>query len=232
MEHSRGTGCDRLSGMGGPPSIPFPTVKRLSLYLREIDRLQARGDTRVSSRQLGAALGFTDTQIRKDLSLFGQFGQAGIGYLLIPLGERLREILGKDRIWRTAVVGAGRLGQAIISYGPFAREGFQIAAVFDADENLVGETVEGQTILPMDRLEEVISDRQILLGIVSVPQEAAQDVADRLVEAGVLGLLNFAPTRLDVADRASVASVDFSSRLERLAFQVSVGMKGTVDVEE
>ena len=207
-------------------------MKRLSLYLREIDRLQARGDTRVSSRQLGAALGFTDTQIRKDLSLFGQFGQAGIGYLLIPLGERLREILGKDRIWRTAVVGAGRLGQAIISYGPFAREGFQIAAVFDADENLVGETVEGQTILPMDRLEEVISDRQILLGIVSVPQEAAQDVADRLVEAGVLGLLNFAPTRLDVADRASVASVDFSSRLERLAFQVSVGMKGTIDVEE
>ncbi len=212
--------------------IPFPTVKRLSLYLREVDRLQARGDTRVSSRQLGKTLGLTDTQIRKDLSLFGQFGQAGIGYLLTPLGERLREILGKDRVWRTAVVGAGRLGQAIISYGPFAREGFQIAAVFDADPGLVGKTVEGQEILSMEKLEEIISDHQILLGIVSVPQEAAQAVADRLVDAGVLGLLNFAPTRLDVADRASVASVDFSSRLERLAFQVSLGLKGMIDVEE
>lgn len=218
--------------MSRRPPIPFPTVKRLSLYLREVDRLQARGDTRVSSRQLGAALGLNDTQIRKDLSLFGQFGQAGIGYLLAPLGERLREILGKDRIWRTAVVGAGRLGQAIISYGPFAREGFQITAVFDADPDLVGKTVEGQVILPLDRLEEVIGARQILLGIVSVPQEAAQEVANRLVDAGVLGLLNFAPTRLDVTDRASVASVDFSSRLERLAFQVSVGLKGTIDAEE
>ena len=218
--------------MSRRPPIPFPTVKRLSLYLREVDRLQARGDTRVSSRQLGAALGLNDTQIRKDLSLFGQFGQAGIGYLLAPLGERLREILGKDRTWRTAVVGAGRLGQAIISYGPFAREGFQITAVFDADPNLVGKTVEGQVILHLDQLEDVIRERQILLGIVSVPQEAAQEVADRLVDAGVLGLLNFAPTRLDVTDRASVASVDFSSRLERLAFQVSVGMKGTIDAEE
>ena len=218
--------------MSSRAPIPFPTVKRLSLYLREVDRLQARGDTRVSSRQLGKTLGLTDTQIRKDLSLFGQFGQAGIGYLLTPLGERLREILGKDRIWRTAVVGAGRLGQAIISYGPFAREGFQITAVFDAAPGLVGKTVGGQEILSMAKLEEVISDRQILLGIVSVPQEAAQAVADRLVDAGVLGLLNFAPTRLDVADRASVASVDFSSRLERLAFQVSLGLKGTIDVEE
>ena len=218
--------------MSSRAAIPFPTVKRLSLYLREVDRLQARGDTRVSSRQLGKSLGLTDTQIRKDLSLFGQFGQAGIGYLLTPLGERLREILGKDRIWRTAVVGVGRLGQAIISYGPFAREGFQITAVFDADPGLVGKTVEGQEILPMSKLEETIHDRQILLGIVSVPQEAAQAVADRLVDAGVLGLLNFAPTRLDVADRASVASVDFSSRLERLAFQVSLGLKGTIDVEE
>ena len=164
--------------------------------------------------------------------MFGQFGQAGVGYLLTPLGERLREILGKDRIWRTAVVGAGRLGQAIISYSSFTREGFQIAAVFDADPELVGGMVEGHEILPMERLAEVVSERQILLGIVSVPQDAAQSVADRLVDAGVLGLLNFAPTRLDVADRASVASVDFSSRLERLAFQVSAGLKGTIDVEE
>lgn len=213
-------------------SIPGPTIKRLTLYLREVERRQADGQTRISSGELGRALGLTDTQIRKDLSWFGQFGQAGIGYLLEPLSARLREILGKDRTWKTAVVGAGRLGQAIISYGPFAREGFEIAAVFDANREIVGREVGGHRIRPMEDLESIVKERGILLGIISVPGEAAQDAADRLIEAGVLGLLNFAPVRLEVGDRASVASVDFSSRLERLAFEVSAGLKGPVDSED
>ncbi|MCP4833834.1 MAG: redox-sensing transcriptional repressor Rex [Phycisphaera sp.] len=213
-------------------SIPGPTIKRLTLYLREVERRQADGQTRISSGELGRALGLTDTQIRKDLSWFGQFGQAGIGYLLEPLSASLREILGKDRTWKTAVVGAGRLGQAIMSYGPFAREGFEIAAVFDANREIVGQAVGGHRIRPMEDLESIVKERGILLGIISVPGEAAQDAADRLIEAGVLGLLNFAPVRLEVGDRASVASVDFSSRLERLAFEVSAGLKGPVDSED
>ena len=166
------------------------------------------------------------------LSWFGQFGQAGVGYLLEPMASRLREILGKDRTWQTAVVGAGRLGQAIMSYGPFAREGFEIAAVFDADPKLVGREVGGHRIHGMDELDVIVKEREILLGIISVPREAAQETAERLIEAGVLGLLNFAPVRLEVGDRASVASVDFSSRLERLAFQVSAGLKGSIDGED
>ena len=213
-------------------SIPGPTIKRLTLYLREVERRQADGETTISSGELGRALGLTDTQIRKDLSWFGQFGQAGIGYLLEPLSARLREILGKDRIWKTVVVGAGRLGQAIMSYGPFAREGFEIAAVFDVNRKIVGHEVGGHRIRPMEDLESIVKERGILLGIISVPGEAAQDAADRLIEAGVLGLLNFAPVRLEVGDRASVASVDFSSRLERLAFEVSAGLKGPVDSED
>lgn len=212
--------------------IPGPTIKRLTLYLREIERRQSHGETRISSRELGRSLGLTDTQIRKDLSWFGQFGQAGVGYLLEPMAARLREILGKDRTWQTAVVGAGRLGQAIMSYGPFAREGFEIAAVFDADPSLVGREVGGHRIHGMDDLDGVVKEREILLGILSVPREAAQEVAERLIDAGVLGLLNFAPVRLEVGDRASVASVDFSSRLERLAFQVSAGLKGSIDGED
>jgi len=218
--------------MSSRAAIPGPTIKRLTLYLREVERRQAIGESRISSSELGRTLGLTDTQIRKDLSWFGQFGQAGIGYRLEPLSQRLREILGKDRTWRTAVVGAGRLGQAIMSYAPFAREGFEIAAVFDSDPTLVGERVGDHRIRPMKDIEEIVRERNILLGIVSVPGDAAQEVADRLIEAGVLGLLNFAPTRLEVGDRASVASVDFSSRLERLAFQVSAGLKGPIESED
>ena len=232
MKGAAGTATSRLSNMSTRPSIPGPTIKRLTLYLREVERRQGLGQTRVSSGELGRTLGFTDTQIRKDLSWFGQFGQAGVGYLLEPLSLRLREILGKDRMWKTAVVGAGRLGQAIMSYGPFAREGFEVAAVFDANPEIVGLEVAGHTIRPMEDLEAVVKEQGLRLGIVSVPREAAQEVADRLVDAGVLGLLNFAPVRLEVGDRASVASVDFSSRLERLAFQVSAGLKGPIDGED
>ena len=130
---SRTARVDKIGVMTSRQQIPGPTVKRLTLYLREADRRLGAGETRVSSRRLGEEIGVTDTQIRKDLSCFGQFGQAGVGYPLQDLADRLRRILGKDRTWKTALVGAGRLGQAIMSYGPFAREGFQIAAVFDAD---------------------------------------------------------------------------------------------------
>jgi redox-sensing transcriptional repressor len=218
--------------MASRQSIPAPTVKRLTLYLREAERRLASGESQVSSGELGRSLGLGDSQVRKDLSHVGQFGQAGIGYRLEALVEQLRGILGKDRIWRTAVVGAGRLGQAIMSYGRFAREGFEICAVFDESPEMIGQEVGGHRIRPMEDLEMLVRERGILLGIVAVPLEAAQAVADRLIDAGVLGLLNFAPTRLEVGDRASVASVDLSSRLERLAFQVSLGLKGSIDGED
>jgi redox-sensing transcriptional repressor len=192
--------------MAARQTIPGPTVKRLTLYLREAERRLASGESQVSSRELGRSLGLGDTQIRKDLSYVGQFGQAGVGYRLDALVQQLRGILGKDRVWRTAVVGAGRLGQAIMSYGPFAREGFEICAVFDASPEMVGHEVGGHRIRPMEDLESLVRDRNIVLGIVAVPREAAQAVADRLIDAGVLGLLNFAPTRLDVGDRARISS--------------------------
>ena len=212
--------------------IPAPTVKRLTLYLREVEHRLSQGETSVSSRQLGQGLGVTDTQIRKDLSWFGQFGQAGVGYAIEDLATRLRQILGKDRVWKTALVGAGRLGQAIMSYGPFARDGFEIAAVFDADSSLIGSEVGGHRIRQMEELDQIVREREIMLGIVSVPKEAAQSIAERLIDAGVLGILNFAPVRLDVGDRASVVSVDFSARLEQLAFQVSLGLKGSIDGDD
>ena len=209
--------------------IPRPTAKRLSLYLRELEARHEQGETTISSKQLGHALGLTDAQVRKDLACFGQFGHPGIGYAIEELIGRLRSILGTDRQWHAAVVGAGNIGRALMAYGRFPRKGFQIVAVFDDDPAVVGREIAGHGVRPMADLQAIVREREVKIGIVAVPAEAAQDVADRLIEAGVTGILNFAPKRLDVKNAVSVVSVDFSVALEQLAFQVSLGFTGSLD---
>ncbi|MEM7478411.1 MAG: redox-sensing transcriptional repressor Rex, partial [Planctomycetota bacterium] len=145
--------------------------------------------------------------------------------------EQLRKILGTDRNWNAAVVGAGTIGRALMGYQRFRLKGFDIAAVFDADPNVVGSYVAGHHVRPLSDLGTLIDEREILIGIVAVPAEFAQDTADKLIEAGVLGVLNFAPVRLEVHDAVSVVSVDFSVSLEQLAFQVSLGMTGDLDTD-
>ena len=215
--------------MNSRPAIPKPTIKRLTRYLREIERQLELGVDRLNSRKLGQAAGVADTQVRKDLACFGQFGQPGVGYSTHDLGQRLRTILGKDRTWNAAVVGAGKIGQALMGYARFRHEGFEVAAVFDNDEKVIGQKYEGHHVRPMSDLDRIVSEREILLGIVAVPEVAAQEVADKLVDAGVQGILNFSPIRLDVHQQVSVASVDFTAALEQLAFQVSLGIKGSLD---
>ena len=214
------------------PKIPRPTVKRLSLYLRQLESMTAHEQQTTSSKQLGEALGLTDAQVRKDLAYFGQFGHPGIGYKVGELIAQLRKILGTDRNWNTAVVGAGNIGRALMAYGRFKNKGFEFVAVFDNNPEVVGTVIETHTVRPMKDLATLIKDRHIKLGIVAVPEEAAQQVADELIEAGVVGILNFAPIRLDVHDAVSVNSVDFSVSLEQLAFQVSLGMTGSLDEDE
>ena len=214
------------------PKIPRPTVKRLSLYLRQLESMTAHEQQTTSSKQLGEALGLTDAQVRKDLAYFGQFGHPGIGYKVGELIAQLRKILGTDRNWNTAVVGAGNIGRALMAYGRFKKKGFEFVAVFDNNPEVVGTVIETHTVRPMKDLATLIKDRHIKLGIVAVPEEAAQQVTDQLIEAGVVGILNFAPIRLDVHDAVSVNSVDFSVSLEQLAFQVSLGMTGSLDEDE
>ncbi len=209
--------------------IPRPTVKRLSLYLRELERLAEAGQGTISSKTLGDALGLTDAQVRKDLACFGQFGHPGIGYRIADLIGQLRKILGTDRSWNAAVVGAGNIGRAVMAYGRFRRKGFDIVAVFDADPGVVGREIAGHKVRPMSDLPKLVRERDIKIGIVAVPAEAAQEVAEELIDAGVLGILNFAPVRLDVHDAVSVVSVDFSVSLEQLAFQLSLGLTGALD---
>lgn len=211
------------------PKIPRPTVKRLSLYLRELSSHLAAERATVSSKQLGSVLGLTDAQVRKDLAYFGQFGHPGVGYSVPVLHSHLLKILGLDRSWSAALVGAGNIGRALLSYRRFEEQNFCISAVFDCDATCIGQEIDGRVIYPIEELDRVVRQGAIRLGIVAVPADAAQDVADRLIEAGVTGILNFAPRRLDVHNAVSVSSVDFTLALEQLAFQVSLGFTGSLD---
>jgi redox-sensing transcriptional repressor len=218
--------------MAPKPRIPRPTVKRLSLYLRELEALADRDLQTLSSKQLGDTLGLTDAQVRKDLAFFGQFGHPGIGYKVSELIKELRKILGTDRQWNAAIVGAGNIGRALMPYARFRRKGFEIVAVFDADAKVVGSVVTGHKVRPMNDLASLVKERNIQIGIIAVPADGAQRVADALIEAGVRGILNFAPVRLDVHKKVSVTSVDFLLSLEQLAFQVSLGLTGSLDEGE
>jgi len=205
-------------------AVPAPAVRRLSLYLRELELLLANGRETISSKELGTALGYTDAQVRKDLAYFGQFGHPGIGYRVNELIARIRSILGTDRMWKALVVGAGNLGHALASYRGFLKKGFQIVAMFDNDPSRVGEEIGGPPglkIQPFDELPHTVRELNIELGIIAVPTEAAQRVADQLVVAGIKGIFNFAPTSISVPDRVPVVTVDLSVHLEQLAFRIS-----------
>jgi len=204
-------------------AVPAPAVRRLSLYLRELEGFLASDRQTISSKQLGKALHLTDAQARKDLAYFGQFGHPGIGYRVDELIARIRCILGTDRTWNVLLVGAGNLGNALLSYRGFSKKGFQIVAVFDSDPDKVGTRigdVPGLEILHIDRLKETVAERDIQMGMIAVPANIAQEVADALIDCGIRGILNFAPASLDVPENVALASVDLSVHLEQLAFRI------------
>lgn len=207
-----------------PEAIPLPAVRRLSLYLRELESLSRAGQSTISSRELGRGLGLTDAQVRKDLAYFGQFGHPGIGYRVEDVILRVKRILGTDRTWSVALVGLGNLGQALSAYRGFAQKGFRLAAVFDTDPGKIGRSLpalEGLVVQGLEELPATVEARHIRLGIVSVPADAAQAVVDALVAAGVRGILNFAPIAISHPASVAVASVDLAVQLEQISFQVN-----------
>ena len=201
--------------------VPRPTAERLSLYLREAERCAAEGRATVSSRELAAAAGSTDAQVRKDLGVVGARGQPGVGYDAPGLADAIRGTLGVRETWRAVLVGAGNIGRALAAYDRLVTEGFEIAAVLDRAPAVVGRTVGRLEVLPMTALADVVRRQGIGIGVIAVPPDQAQPVADALVAAGIRGILNFAPCRLQVADRVPVVDVDFRSALERLVLAVS-----------
>jgi redox-sensing transcriptional repressor len=202
--------------------IPTPAVYRLSFYLRQLESFQRADKHTISSKQLGDALGYTDAQVRKDLAYFGQFGHPGIGYRVEELISQLRKILGTDKVWNVLLIGAGNLGRALIAYRGFLRKGFRLAAIFDADDRKVGQAFGELTVSSMEKLASIAAEQNIKLAIMSVPGEAAQGVADKLVAAGIRGILNFAPTSITTPPDVSVQGVDLAVQLEQLSFKMSL----------
>lgn len=210
-----------MSDLPDPRGVPKAVVSRLSLYLRELRHLTMAGQETVSSSALGAVLGFSDAQVRKDLAYFGHFGQPGIGYRCGELIAAIRAILGTDRESTVAMVGIGNLGRALLGYKGFANQGFRLVAAFDIDTHRLEKEIEGVPVYHIGRLEEIVRESGIELGLISVPAGAAQGVADRLVEAGVAGIVNFAPVTLSLPEEVSVVGVDLATELEQLSFSVA-----------
>jgi redox-sensing transcriptional repressor len=203
-------------------SFPNPAVRRLSLYLRQLESFKRKDRRTISSRQLGESLNLTDAQVRKDLAYFGQFGHPGIGYRVDDLIGQVKHILGTDRTWNVLLVGAGNLGRALMAYRGFDAKGFKLVAVFDNDPNKAGGKQGEFLVQPLTELTGTVQKLKIQLGIMAVPPDTAQEVADQLVAAGVRGLLNFAPVSLQVPPDVALNAVDLAVQLEQLSFQVNV----------
>ncbi|MCU0496453.1 MAG: redox-sensing transcriptional repressor Rex [Anaerolineae bacterium] len=199
-------------------NIPDIVIGRLPIYLRALNRLAQEGRDITSSHELGQRLGISSAQIRKDLSHFGGFGKQGTGYQISYLQDKLREVLRVDQEWEVALVGAGDLGTAIAHYKGFADRGFHIACVFDASPKRVGQKIGQFTVLSVDDLKTTIQARNIKLGMIAVPAEYAQQVADQLVDAGVKGILNYAPINLNVPSDVRVQYIDPVVHLQRMTY--------------
>ena len=205
--------------------ISESTVGRLSLYLRLLSELNEEGVQTLSSEELARRCGATAAQVRKDLSFFGTFGKRGLGYGVPELISALRSILGLERRWRVALVGAGKIGAALLGYQDFRRQGFYITAVFDSDAGKIGERWTGLVIRADSEMEEALEAESIDIAIVAVPAEAAQSVVDRIVRAGVRAILNFAPTKLTIPAGVALKNVNMAVELEGLSFALANGSR-------
>ena len=198
--------------------IPEATVARLPLYLRALHGMAERGIATVSSEDLAVAAGVNSAKLRKDLSHLGSYGTRGVGYDVEYLVYQISRELGLTQDWAVAIVGVGNLGRALANYGGFVSRGFRVAALVDADPEVVGDTIAGLNVEHIDELEAVIGRRGVSIVVLATPAAAAQAVCDRVIAAGVTSILNFAPVVLSVPDSVDVRKVDLSIELQILAF--------------
>ncbi len=202
----------------GSRSIPEATVARLPVYLRALASLAEAGSETISSDALALAAGVNSAKVRKDLSHLGSYGTRGVGYDVQYLVHQISRELGLTQDWAVVIVGVGNLGHALANYGGFAERGFRIAALVDADQRRVGEQLAGVTVRHVDDLGEIVVESGASIGVIATPAHAAQDVADRLVAAGVTSILNFAPVVLNVPAGVDLRKVDLSIELQILSF--------------
>jgi redox-sensing transcriptional repressor len=197
--------------------IPDETIRRLPVYLRGLQYFLQQGRRSVSSTSIAGFLHVTAAQIRKDFSYFGDFGTRGVGYNVETLRKQIRTILKLSSTSGAALIGAGNLGMALLAYPGFGTYGFEIVAVFDNDPTKIGKEISGVRIEDIARIDD-LKRRGIKLAIIAVPAEAAQDVADEVIAAGVSGILNFAPRYLTVPKKVKVITIDIAMELGRLPY--------------
>ena len=202
--------------------IPESTVRRLALYLRYLEESSAGGQVTISSAELARRGGTTSAQVRKDLSFFGSFGKRGLGYPVAALTGRLREILGLKSPHRVILIGAGKVGAALMHYPGFAERGFSVGAIYDRDPRKIGSRWNGLLIRDVRHLERDLRREPTDIAIVVIPATAAQQVAERLVSAGVKAILNFAPVQLVLPDSVAVRNVNMALELETLSYDLTV----------
>jgi len=201
--------------------VPQVTVKRLSRYLRVLERFQEKGYETVSSEELATELDVKPSQLRKDLAYFGEFGTRGMGYSIPRLSEALRRILGLHRQWAIAIIGVGNLGTALLRYSGLNQKGFRVAALFDDDPEKVGSSRSGIHIYHMDDLPEVVKEKNIQIVILTVPAPAARAVTEEAIGSGVRALLNFAPVNIKTPPDVLAIQVDITSELKILSHFLS-----------
>ena len=193
-------------------------IKRLSIYLRNLKRLEKEDVEVISSDKITQFLKVTSVQFRKDLSYFGGFGKPGVGYIVATLLKELENILGVDQRWDIALIGAGRLGGALSRFEGFSRFNLRITTVFDNDRNVIGKKRGKIVVQDVKYLKKIIKQREVKIAIIATPLEAAQSICDELVQAGVKGILNFSPLVLRAPNNVCVSNVDMACELESLIY--------------
>jgi redox-sensing transcriptional repressor len=201
--------------------IADSTVRRLSMYLRYLEELDGSGQHTASSDALATLCGTTPAQVRKDLSFFGSFGKRGLGYPVHELTVRLRDILGLGHAWQVVIVGAGKIGSALAEYRGFRQRGFKVVGVYDKNPDKVGRPWGDATVRDIADLAHDIAAQRVDIAVLAIPADDAQEIVDRVVEAGVRAILNFAPTQVHVPAHVAVKTVNMAMELEGLSFALT-----------
>ncbi|CAG1007058.1 MAG: redox-sensing transcriptional repressor Rex [Anaerolinea sp.] len=204
--------------MVSSPNIPDIVIGRLPIYLRALTQMSQQGQTFTSSHELGQRLGISSAQIRKDLSLFGDFGKQGTGYQISHLLTQLKQILQVNHEWPMIIVGAGDLGRALAHYRGFVSRGFRVVGVFDNDPAKIGMGNGDWQVYGMDQMVSFIHKRRVKIAMLAVPAETAQEVSDRLVDAGIRAILSYAPITLVVPSGVHVQYIDPVMHLQRMTY--------------
>lgn len=204
----------------GNRRVPEVVIKRLPRYYRYLSDLLKMDVHRISSNALSKKMNVTASQIRQDFNYFGGFGQQGYGYNVEHLHSAIGEILGINYINNTIIVGAGNLGRAMANHDSFVKRGFEIIALFDNDEKLCGEEINGKPVYHISELEKFISEQKVEIAVLTVPKSCVQEMASRLIKAGVKGLLNFAYTEIAPESGVAVENVHLSDHLMTLSYKV------------